>query len=511
MLVPTACLLFAATFAAAACSNITVTGCQALALVLPSKVFFPSSDAYKYEAGNFWSNTEILAPGCVFRPESATDVSTAILTLQSGKNESVFAVRGGGHMGIKGANNVDDGVLVVLSNLSSINLSDDHQSLTLASGWRWGDVFSWLEPHGLTVAGGRLSPVGVPGLLLAGGINFLGNQHGWAADNVLEYEVVLASGDIVVASSTENVDLFWALKGGSSNLGIVTQFKIRAFPSPGIWGGIYVADQHHTSDMLAAIANFAAFNTDPLTHLVAMTISTGIDTWSPAAVLFHDSPGDTNAVPDAFASFFEIPAASNSVIGNRSIASLAAEIAAGVADGHNDMFIAGTTVGRDYDSLLQGVRLTNNIFSANIPYLYDAIGANATNVIKSASINWQPIGDLWVAGSQASNPLGNALGIDLNKGTYLAWAETVEWYGSEYDEIVATWAKNTTDAINAAAKEAAIYDPFTYIGDASGFQLDQAFPGYGEENQAKLLAISRKYDPGRFFQTLLPGGFKIGL
>lgn len=240
-----------------------------------------------------------------------------------------------------------------------------------------------------------------------------------------------------------------------------------------------------------------------------MTISTGADSWSPAAIMFYDSPDVADTVPAAFAAFFEIPPVSNSII-NRSIASLAAETAAGVSDGHNDMFIAGTTVGKDYDSLLQGVQVTNDVFLAHVPYLYDAIGDNATSVIKSASINWQPIGDLWVAGSEASNPVGNALGIDLTKGTYLAWAETIEWYGSEYDEIVTEWAKNTTVAINAATSVAGIYDAFTYIGDASGFQLGEAFPGYGQANEAKLLDISRKYDPNRTFQTLLPGGFKIG-
>lgn len=240
-----------------------------------------------------------------------------------------------------------------------------------------------------------------------------------------------------------------------------------------------------------------------------MTVSTGPGTWSPAAILFYDSPDVADSVPDAFASWFDIPFVSNSIT-NRSIANLAAETAAGVSDGYNDMFIAGTTVGKDYDSLLQGVQITNDVFIAHVPYLYDAIGVNASSVIKSTSINWQPIGDLWVAGSKSANPSGNALGIDLSKGTYLAWAETVEWDGSEYDEIVTTWARNTTDAINAATKEAGIYDPFVYIGDASGFQLDAAFPGYGIENQARLLEISRKYDPDRFFQAFLPGGFKIG-
>lgn len=78
-----------------------------------------------------------------------------------------------------------------------------------------------------------------------------GNQAGWAADNVLEYEVVLASGKTVTVSPTQNTDLFWALKGGSSNFGIVTKFTLRTFYSPRIWGGVYAAAENETDAMMA--------------------------------------------------------------------------------------------------------------------------------------------------------------------------------------------------------------------------------------------------------------------
>ncbi|KAI1862785.1 uncharacterized protein JN550_009932 [Neoarthrinium moseri] len=119
---------------------------------------------------------------------------------------------------------------------------------------------------------------------------------------------------------------------------------------------------------------------------------------------------------------------------------------------------------------------TSNVFHTSIQYLHAAQGEYATHVIKVG-------GELWVNGSRTTNPTGNGLGRDLSKGSYSALSETVEWYGSEYDEIVMRWAKNTTDAS----------------------------PDYGAENQARLLNISRNYDPGRVFQMLLPGGFKNGL
>lgn len=140
---------------------------------------------------------------------------------------------------------------MVSSNLTALQISDDRKSVIVGPGHTWGEVYTYLEQFDVAVAGGRLAPVGVPGLLLGGGISFYGNQAGWSADNVLEYEVVLSSGQIVKASATSNTDLFWALKGGSSNFGIVTSFKLRTFPSRKVFAGAYTVAGEHVSDFLA--------------------------------------------------------------------------------------------------------------------------------------------------------------------------------------------------------------------------------------------------------------------
>jgi hypothetical protein len=79
------------------------------------------------------------------------------------------------------------------------------------------------------------------------------------------------------------------------------------------------------------------------------------------------------------------------------------------------------------------------------------------------------------------------------------------------DDDVAAWVKDTTAAINAATQAEGIYSSFTYMGDSTGFQTQGFYAGYGSANEARLLSISRKYDPRRLFQTLMPGGFKIGI
>ncbi|KXJ87892.1 hypothetical protein Micbo1qcDRAFT_215132 [Microdochium bolleyi] len=499
-----------ATGAAPSCSTCTISngdaGCESLKEAFPAKTFFPGHEVYDYEKTNLWSNHQILSPKCIFRPDCALDVSQAVVTLK--EQCTPFAVRGGGHMGIKGANSIDDGVLIVMSNLTTLAVAEDKQTVTLGPGHDWGEVYTELDKHGLTASGGRLAPVGVPGLLLAGGVNFHGNQRGWAADNVLEYEVVLASGEIVTVSATEMPDLFWALKGGSSNFGIVTKFKLRTFESGTggkVLAGTYTVSAEHLDAFFAAIADYAAHNTDALSHIVPMTVA-GPDPTVPAAaavILYYDAADVPE--PPCFAEFFKIPALANSV-SVKTLGEFAVETGALVVDGINDMFIAGTTVGKTYEDLLRGIKITNDVFFSRIPALHAVIPKEQLSLV---SIDWQPIGALWAAGSRRSNPGGNPLGLDVEgKGTYLAWAEVVEWKGDEYYDAVHAWVVDTTRLIEEATREAGLYDAFNYMGDSAEFQ--SIYPGYGTDNEARLRGVSRKYDPERVFQRLMPGGFKIG-
>ena len=115
------------------------------------------------------------------------------------------------------------------------------------------------QRHGLAVPGGRIGPVGVPGLLLAGGVNFYGNEVGWAADSVVNYEIVLADGSLTNVNKTHLPDLFWALKGGSSNFGIVTRFDVETIKSPKIWGGTYTVEAKYLDQFLEVCLFFPHF------------------------------------------------------------------------------------------------------------------------------------------------------------------------------------------------------------------------------------------------------------
>ncbi|KAE9393030.1 FAD-binding domain-containing protein, partial [Gymnopus androsaceus JB14] len=105
------------------------------------------------------------------------------------------------------------------------------------AGSRWRDVYAVLKPENLTTVGGRVGDVGVGGFLLGGGIGFLSTEHGFGSDSIVNYEVVLGNGSIVNANLEQHADLYWALKLGSTNFGVVTRFDMTTFPQGAVWGG----------------------------------------------------------------------------------------------------------------------------------------------------------------------------------------------------------------------------------------------------------------------------------
>lgn len=142
--------------------------------------------------------------------------------------------------------------------MSDLTVDTDAETVSFGPGGRWADIYKALAPYDRIVAGGREGQVGVAGLILGGGKSFLTGRKGFACDNVLEFEVVLADGSIVKANRDERADLFRALKGGSNNFGIVTSFKMAMVESKKIWGGITVYSKEHITAAIEATYDFTA-------------------------------------------------------------------------------------------------------------------------------------------------------------------------------------------------------------------------------------------------------------
>lgn len=189
---------------------------------------------------------------------------------------------------------------------------------------RWLGVYRYLDPLGVTVTGGRLGPVGVGGLVLGGGFSFYLYEKGLVCDNVRNFEVVLASGEIVNANANENADLWIVLRGGRSNFGIVTRIDLEAFPRSPIWGGVnrYPSTPETVEQHISSIVDW----TDNLEKYqngsaVIFWTHTPADNATVINSLLTDV-GGTVAAP-AFDKFLAIPGNTSSSLGMTNMSTLA--------------------------------------------------------------------------------------------------------------------------------------------------------------------------------------------
>lgn len=236
----------------------------------------------------------------------------------------LFAVRSGGHTPWAGAANIDNGVTIDLSNLNNITFQPESNVTSIGPGATWDEVYLALEPLGQMVGGGRSSTVGVGGLSLGGGDSFYAAEIGWVCDNVRQFEVVLASGDIVYASIDENPDLFLVLKGGSSNFGIVTRFDLDTFPNQPLWGGVVVYPNSTAPQQFEAFVNFGpSIQNDPRASAIVIDAYLG----STNSVVIMNAYEYTLPVPAApiFDDFLAIPGNISSTMRIANMSSLAEE------------------------------------------------------------------------------------------------------------------------------------------------------------------------------------------
>ncbi|HMJ94761.1 MAG TPA: FAD-binding oxidoreductase, partial [Thermoleophilaceae bacterium] len=192
-------------------------------------------------------------PALIARCANADDVAKAVAFARG--HDLLIAIRGGAHNGA-GLGSVDDGLVIDLSLLRDVEVDPDARTVRVGGGCTWGEVDAKTNEHGLATPSGIISTTGVGGLTLGGGLGHLTRKCGLAIDNVLEAEVVLANGERVTASADENPDLYWALRGGGGNFGVVTSFLFRLHEVGTIVGGPTFWAIEDSAEVLRAYRDF---------------------------------------------------------------------------------------------------------------------------------------------------------------------------------------------------------------------------------------------------------------
>src|SRR5262245_33089571 len=184
------------------------------------------------------------------------DVADVITAVNFARNEGVLlAIRGGGHNG-PGLGSCDGGLLIDLSMMKSVRVDPATKTVRVEGGCTSGDVDHATHAFGLAVPFGIVSTTGVAGLTLGGGTGYLTRRHGLTIDNLLEADVVLADGSVVTASKSQHPELFWAIRGGGGNFGVVTSFLFQAHPVKMVFAGPVFWDALHAKVVMRTYRDF---------------------------------------------------------------------------------------------------------------------------------------------------------------------------------------------------------------------------------------------------------------
>ena len=226
-------------------------------------------DHHDYDdARAVWNGAVDRRPRLIARCTGAADVAAAVRFARDRDLE--VAVRGGGH-NVAGTAVCDGGIVIDLSAMRAVTVDPVERTALVQGGALWGDVDHETQAYGLATTGGIVSHTGVGGLSLGGGLGWLMRKHGLTVDNLVRAEVVTAEGEIVCASANDHPDLFWALRGGGGNFGIVTAFRFALHPvGPTVMAGPVFWAAENTADVLRFYREFVADAPDELGNIVRL-------------------------------------------------------------------------------------------------------------------------------------------------------------------------------------------------------------------------------------------------
>ncbi|KAK2042422.1 FAD-binding domain-containing protein [Colletotrichum somersetense] len=475
--------------------------CQSACIALSRLVPVESDSKQEPIESLFWAQQQQSArPACIVHIRTTEDVSVVVATSRS--TGCPFSVRGGGHSDITGASNSNGGITVNMADLSGIQVDEAAQVARVGAGARWGDVYKELDKSNRTVVGGRLTGVGVGGLLLGGGLSHFSGQNGWACDNVRNYEVVLANGSVVDVSHSTHPDLYRALRGGGNSFGVVTRFDLDLFVQGPLWGGLHVWPLllSVTSALADAFVEFAHdAPADPNVSLFAgLGYMQGGFAW---AVGQYDALGREE--PPIFAAFrddVETYGAAKMVSTARltSLSDLADELNQSEPAGMRSRFTTAT------------FKADKELLQLMAGYFVEQVDKALEDGLRdderfAPMLGIQPL-TRNILRAQTKRG-GNVMGLDEEGGPLVVCSFGWEWSHESDDEIVLAGIKAVLEKSVAAAKERGLYHPFKYMNYAAEDQ--DPIAGYGADNVAFLKKVKKKYDAEGLFTELVPGWFKV--
>ncbi|KAH9054939.1 FAD-binding domain-containing protein [Lactarius vividus] len=446
-----------------------------------SQLFYPKSTQYNADIEHaLVSSSQVSA--CSVEPGSAVDVGVILRIL--GSTRTPFAVKGGGHAFNPGFSSTT-GVLISMTRFNNIEFNNATGTIDAGPGVTWDQVYAALDSTGVNVVGGRIPTVGVSGLTLGGGYAFMSNQYGLSIDNMERYELVLPNGTITNVTQS-NEDLWFALRGGGNNFGIVTKFTYKTVPQGQVWGGTLNYSVDQLDLVKEALIKFQQKN-DTKAALNVPVFYTPAGVISTAALVFYNAP---TPAPGIFDDFLAIPT-NQSDVKTRSFVDLFSSLS----------IINPPNTARGRGNGISVTQYSSSVFDAIVNqtlFLGGKIGALDPSV--TITLTCEPfLRDVFSHGSDSACP------PDRSRALFPT-AATITYNNASLDDTVSKGLRSLSDTVTAAA-----------VADGQNVSHAAVYPNYAlfdtplEEiygaNLPRLHAIKKAVDPKNVMG--LAGGFKI--
>jgi FAD/FMN-containing dehydrogenase len=435
-------------------------------------VLRPSDNEYD-EARAIWNGMIDKYPALVARCSGVTDVVAAVTFAREHGLE--LAVRGGGH-NVAGTAVCDGGLVVDLSDMNGVRVDRDAETVRAEGGATLGDVDRETQRLGLATALGAVSQTGVAGLTLNGGYGHLSRQYGLALDNLVSVDIVTADGQVQTASADRNEDLFWAVRGGGGNFGVVTVFEYELHEvGPEVYA-FFV--WFHGGDAPAALAAFEEWTETAPRDTGALAFTAHVPDLEefpeetrgePAVAFLGSARGDSATDSEVFASLRDVATPIADMSGPMAYADLQSMLDEDYPDGL-----------RYYWKSIFLEELTDEVFDLMVRYNDSAPSALSTL-------------DCWHLGDAVADVPQDATAFWHRDKPYMLTVEA-NWEDPADDDANVSWAREVFAEVQALPVASGRYGNFPGLNEDSTKLL------YGD-NYDRLVEVKTEYDPENLFRT----------
>lgn len=449
-----------------------MTATETLAAEFTGEVIRPEDPGYD-DARGLFNGAIDKRPALIARCASTEDVRKALAHAR--ENDLVVAVRGGGHS-TAGHSCCDDGIVIDVGPMKSVDIDVEARTGRFGAGLNWGELDAATQEHGLAIPGGRVTHTGVAGLTLGSGSAWLDRMFGPTAANMVSAEVVTADGRVVRASADENSELFWGLRGGGGNFGVVTEFEFRLHPvGPIVFGGMILHPREAAPDLMRFYRDFVEGAPDEVCGGVALITAPPEDfvpehaRGKPACAIVLLYVGDPAAGEDAMRPLVEWGDPLVRMVQPMPYVAIQQMLDDGNPWGISEYFKVDYLPDLPDEAIDAAVAKASEVASPFTQLIFTPLGAAVARYDRGQM----------------------ALEIPEAKWAYFCLAM---WWDPALAEHESHWARELVETLRPWAAGRAVPN-FISADDPAG----RLRASYGEEKFARLVALKDEYDPDNVF------------